>query len=208
MRVGSRPSSSPAPGRPTSAAEVASAADITFLSLPSPSVMDMVALEWAAGAEPGKILVDLTTNSPATVRAVGARLARTGAQPARVSGDRRRHRRPEPLPRVHHGRRRRARRPRRAAARHDRTGDVPPRPARLRQRRQARQLVDGVHDAGRLLRRARPRQPLRHRPAVARRDVALLGRRPLLTSSGASRRSTSGAGPPTSPSTSRPRTRG
>jgi 3-hydroxyisobutyrate dehydrogenase-like beta-hydroxyacid dehydrogenase len=63
----------------TSAAEVASAADITFLSLPSPAVMDMVALEWAGGAQPGKILVDLTTNSPATVRAVGARLARTGA---------------------------------------------------------------------------------------------------------------------------------
>jgi 3-hydroxyisobutyrate dehydrogenase-like beta-hydroxyacid dehydrogenase len=62
-----------------SAAEVASAADITFLSLPSPAVMDVVASEWAAGAQPGKILVDLTTNSPATVRAVGARLGRIGA---------------------------------------------------------------------------------------------------------------------------------
>ena len=62
------------------AGDVARAADITFLSLPSPAVMDVVAGEWAAGAGPGKILVDLTTNSPATVRAVGARLARTGAR--------------------------------------------------------------------------------------------------------------------------------
>ncbi len=62
------------------AGDVARAADITFLSLPSPAVMDVVAGEWATGAGPGKILVDLTTNSPATVRAVGARLARSGAR--------------------------------------------------------------------------------------------------------------------------------
>ena len=62
------------------AGDVARAADITFLSLPSPAVMDVVAGEWAAGAGQRKILVDLTTNSPATVRAVGARLARTGAR--------------------------------------------------------------------------------------------------------------------------------
>ncbi|MFI5040540.1 MAG: NAD(P)-dependent oxidoreductase [Acidimicrobiales bacterium] len=62
------------------AAAVAAASDITFLSLPSPAVMDAVSLEWAQGATAGKILVDLTTNSPATVRAVGARLARVGAE--------------------------------------------------------------------------------------------------------------------------------
>src|ERR1700724_2119973 len=56
-----------------SAAEVAGASDITFLSLPTPAIMQTVAAEWAQAGK-GKILVDLTTNSPATVRAVGARL--------------------------------------------------------------------------------------------------------------------------------------
>jgi 3-hydroxyisobutyrate dehydrogenase-like beta-hydroxyacid dehydrogenase len=59
-------------------AEVATAAEITFLSLPSPAVMDNVSRAWAEGARPGKVLVDLTTNSPATVRAVGARLGAQG----------------------------------------------------------------------------------------------------------------------------------
>jgi 3-hydroxyisobutyrate dehydrogenase-like beta-hydroxyacid dehydrogenase len=63
-----------------SPAEVAAASDITFLSLPTPGIMQAVADEWLAGAtETGKVLVDLTTNSPATVRAVGARLAGAGA---------------------------------------------------------------------------------------------------------------------------------
>jgi 3-hydroxyisobutyrate dehydrogenase-like beta-hydroxyacid dehydrogenase len=60
------------------AGAVAAAADITFLSLPSPGVMDAVSRAWAQGATPGRVLVDLTTNSPATVRAVGARLAADG----------------------------------------------------------------------------------------------------------------------------------
>jgi 3-hydroxyisobutyrate dehydrogenase len=66
-------------GRPAEAAhEVAEAADITFLSLPTPKVMEAVAAEWLPGGK-GKILVDLTTNAPATMRAVGARLAAAGA---------------------------------------------------------------------------------------------------------------------------------
>src|SRR5579871_4601779 len=60
------------------AAAVAAASDISFLSLPSPAAVDAVSREWAAGARPGSILVDLTTNSPAVVRAVGARLAGQG----------------------------------------------------------------------------------------------------------------------------------
>lgn len=63
-----------------SPAGVAVAAHITFLSLPSPEVMEEVAHHWlsqAAGS--GKILVDLTTNAPATVQAVGRRLQEEGA---------------------------------------------------------------------------------------------------------------------------------
>jgi 3-hydroxyisobutyrate dehydrogenase-like beta-hydroxyacid dehydrogenase len=61
-------------------ADVAAAADVTFLSLPTPAIMEAVAAEWLEGARgSGKVLVDLTTNSPATVRAVGARLAAAGA---------------------------------------------------------------------------------------------------------------------------------
>jgi 3-hydroxyisobutyrate dehydrogenase-like beta-hydroxyacid dehydrogenase len=64
-----------------SPAEVAAAADWTLLSLPSPEVMEKVAEQWLDGARGlGKLLVDLTTNSPATVRSVGARLASAGTQ--------------------------------------------------------------------------------------------------------------------------------
>jgi 3-hydroxyisobutyrate dehydrogenase-like beta-hydroxyacid dehydrogenase len=60
------------------AAAVGRAAEITFTSLPTPSVFERVAGEWLAGAAPHAILVDLSTNAPATVRAVGARLAAAG----------------------------------------------------------------------------------------------------------------------------------
>jgi len=64
-----------------SPAEVGGAAEFTFLSLPSPAVMESVARQWLEeAADGGKILVDLTTNAPATVRAVGERLALQGAQ--------------------------------------------------------------------------------------------------------------------------------
>jgi len=60
------------------AAAVGRAAEITFTSLPTPSVFERVAGEWLAGAAPHAILVDLSTNAPATVRAVGAQLAAAG----------------------------------------------------------------------------------------------------------------------------------
>lgn len=64
-----------------SPAEVAAAADWTLLSLPSPDVVETVAGQWLAGAGGGaKVLIDLTTNSPATVRALGDRLAGAGAR--------------------------------------------------------------------------------------------------------------------------------
>src|SRR5271165_1624457 len=46
------------------AAEVGRQADITFLSLPTPDVVAAVAEAWASAADPGSILVDLSTNSP------------------------------------------------------------------------------------------------------------------------------------------------
>jgi 3-hydroxyisobutyrate dehydrogenase-like beta-hydroxyacid dehydrogenase len=64
------------PGR--QARDVAAHAEITFLSLPTPDVMAEVSEEWLPGAAPGSLLVDLTTNSPATVRDVGRRLAAAG----------------------------------------------------------------------------------------------------------------------------------
>jgi 3-hydroxyisobutyrate dehydrogenase-like beta-hydroxyacid dehydrogenase len=63
--------------RATTPLEVAEAADITFLSLPTPAVMEAVADGWLPAGR-GKILVDLTTNAPATVRLVGDRVAAAG----------------------------------------------------------------------------------------------------------------------------------
>lgn len=60
--------------------EVAAASEITLLSLPSPETMAAVSEAWLEGAQAGKILVDLTTNSPATVRRVGARVAASDAR--------------------------------------------------------------------------------------------------------------------------------
>ena len=59
-------------------ADVARRSDITFTSLPNATVMETVANEWLDGSSPGSVLIDLTTNAPATVRAVGARLSSTG----------------------------------------------------------------------------------------------------------------------------------
>jgi 3-hydroxyisobutyrate dehydrogenase-like beta-hydroxyacid dehydrogenase len=56
-------------------AAVARASEITFTSLPTPSVFTAVADEWLAAAAPGSVLVDLSTNAPATIRTVGARCA-------------------------------------------------------------------------------------------------------------------------------------
>jgi 3-hydroxyisobutyrate dehydrogenase-like beta-hydroxyacid dehydrogenase len=57
---------------------VGAATEITILSLPTPEVVRAVADEWATTAAPSSILVDLSTNSPAVVRELGERLARTG----------------------------------------------------------------------------------------------------------------------------------
>jgi 3-hydroxyisobutyrate dehydrogenase-like beta-hydroxyacid dehydrogenase len=57
---------------------LAGQADITLLSLPTPEVVNAVADAWATAAKSGSILVDLSTNSPAEVRALGARLASSG----------------------------------------------------------------------------------------------------------------------------------
>jgi 3-hydroxyisobutyrate dehydrogenase-like beta-hydroxyacid dehydrogenase len=57
---------------------LASRCEITLLSLPTPDVVANVAASWSRGAEPGSILVDLSTNSPAVVRDLGSRLAGSG----------------------------------------------------------------------------------------------------------------------------------
>jgi 3-hydroxyisobutyrate dehydrogenase-like beta-hydroxyacid dehydrogenase len=59
-------------------AAVAKAADVTLLSLPTPEVVSDVAAAWSYAAAPGAVLVDLSTNSPAVVRDLGARLAADG----------------------------------------------------------------------------------------------------------------------------------
>jgi 3-hydroxyisobutyrate dehydrogenase-like beta-hydroxyacid dehydrogenase len=58
--------------------EVAERSEITFLSLPTPEVVEAVAEEWLAGAARGSVLVDLSTNAPSAVRGLGARLSGAG----------------------------------------------------------------------------------------------------------------------------------
>src|SRR5262245_64278613 len=65
--------------RADSPADLARSAEITFLSLPSPEAVDAVAGAWLEGAAPGSALVDLSTNDPARVRALGSLLAARGA---------------------------------------------------------------------------------------------------------------------------------
>ena len=59
-------------------AAVARASEITFTSLPTPRAFEAVAGEWLAAAPAGAVLVDLSTNAPALLRAVGARCAAAG----------------------------------------------------------------------------------------------------------------------------------
>lgn len=59
-------------------AALAAGSEITLLSLPTPAIVDEVAAVWATAAPPGAILVDLSTNSPASVRALGGRLSASG----------------------------------------------------------------------------------------------------------------------------------
>lgn len=58
---------------------VSVASEITFLSLPTPDVVDAVAEEWSWVAPAGAVLVDLSTNAPARVRALAERI-RTGGR--------------------------------------------------------------------------------------------------------------------------------
>lgn len=60
--------------------EVASRSAVTLLSLPTPAVVDRVAGAWLERAAPGSVLVDLSTNAPAAVRALGARVAAAGCE--------------------------------------------------------------------------------------------------------------------------------
>ena len=57
---------------------VGATCEVTLLSLPTPAIVEAVASDWAASAAPGSILVDLSTNDPAAVRTLGARLERHG----------------------------------------------------------------------------------------------------------------------------------
>lgn len=57
---------------------VARASELTFVSVPTPAIMESVASEWLEGAQPDAVLIDLTTNAPGTVRRVGVRLAAQG----------------------------------------------------------------------------------------------------------------------------------
>jgi len=64
-----------------SPAAVAAASDVTFMSLPTPAIVDQVvrgADGLLAGASPGTAIVDLSTNSPTVVRALAAAAAERG----------------------------------------------------------------------------------------------------------------------------------
>jgi 3-hydroxyisobutyrate dehydrogenase-like beta-hydroxyacid dehydrogenase len=64
----------------SSAAAVARASEITFLSLPTPEVVDAVAADWLGGAAASSILVDLSTGSPARTRTLARRLRDAGCE--------------------------------------------------------------------------------------------------------------------------------
>ena len=61
-------------------AAVAEASELTLLSLPTPEVVDSVASAWLEGASPGDLLIDISTNSPEAVRALGARVSARGCE--------------------------------------------------------------------------------------------------------------------------------
>ena len=61
-----------------SPAAVGTRCGVTFLSLPTPAVVDAVAGAWVDGAARDGVLVDLSTNAPTAVVALGARLGQLG----------------------------------------------------------------------------------------------------------------------------------
>jgi 3-hydroxyisobutyrate dehydrogenase-like beta-hydroxyacid dehydrogenase len=58
--------------------DVGERSEITFASLPTPEIVDGVASAWLEGAPADTVFVDLSTNAPAMVRAIGARLEAAG----------------------------------------------------------------------------------------------------------------------------------
>jgi 3-hydroxyisobutyrate dehydrogenase-like beta-hydroxyacid dehydrogenase len=61
-----------------SVAEVAAASEITLTSLPTPAVVEAVVDEWAGAAEPGAVLLELSTTLPDSNRALAERLRASG----------------------------------------------------------------------------------------------------------------------------------
>lgn len=59
-------------------AALAASAPVTLASLPTPEVVEAVALAWMEAAPPDAVFVDLSTNAPRVVEALGARLAAAG----------------------------------------------------------------------------------------------------------------------------------
>lgn len=59
-------------------AALAASAPVTLASLPTPEVVEAVAVAWTEAAPPDAVFVDLSTNAPAMVEALGARFAATG----------------------------------------------------------------------------------------------------------------------------------
>jgi len=51
---------------------------VTFASLPTPEIVEAVAVAWMEAAPTGAVFVDLSTNAPHVVEALGARLAAMG----------------------------------------------------------------------------------------------------------------------------------
>jgi 3-hydroxyisobutyrate dehydrogenase-like beta-hydroxyacid dehydrogenase len=72
----------------TSVAQVAADCEVVFTSLPMPRNVEEVAAGIAAGARPGTVYIDLSTNSPATARRVNEAMRAKGLQmlEAPVSG--------------------------------------------------------------------------------------------------------------------------
>jgi 3-hydroxyisobutyrate dehydrogenase-like beta-hydroxyacid dehydrogenase len=52
--------------------------DVTLASLPTPDVVERVVEAWLPAARPDAVFVDLSTNAPAVVRRLGARVAAAG----------------------------------------------------------------------------------------------------------------------------------
>ncbi len=60
-------------------AEVALQTDITILSLPTPEIIIEVAENWLSTAAPNSVLIDISTNSPETIRTLGKKIAERGS---------------------------------------------------------------------------------------------------------------------------------